>query len=96
MGMSQHDCTCSFLLQFEVIWIEKSMCRQHCSAFVISLSDCVAIALKLPFNLCHSVLTSYFVIAFHASISRNLNQKQVARLFYVLAFHVTNIGTTGQ
>jgi len=96
MGMSQHDCKCSFLLQFEVIWKEKSMCPQHYRAFIISLSDCVTIALKSPFNLCYSVLTSYFVIAFRASISRRLNQEQLTRLFSVLAFHVTNIGTAGQ
>jgi len=63
MGMSQHDCNCSFLLQFEVIWREKSMCLQHYSAFIISLPDCVTFAL----NLCHSFLTSYFVIAFHVT-----------------------------
>jgi len=92
MGMSQHDCNCSFLLQFEVIWKEQSTCLQHYSAFIISLSDCVTIAL----NLYHSFLTPYFVIAPHAILSRSLNPKQVARLFYVLASHVTNIGTTGQ
>jgi len=68
MGMSQHDCNCSFLLQFEVIWYEKSMCLQHYTAFIISLSDCVTIALKRPFNVCRSVLTSYFVITFHAIV----------------------------